>query len=128
MLGASSMPMAAHTRRFSATTGVVTNAFEPAPSSTVRPRTTSVDAGARLRRMMEADFDFVWRALRGLGVPAANADDAAQQVFWIASRKLDAIAAGSERSFLFGTARGIAANARRARLRSRENVDATALA
>jgi RNA polymerase sigma-70 factor (ECF subfamily) len=50
-------------------------------------------------------------------------DDAAQQVFWIAAQKLDGITHGSEKAFLFSTAVGVAANARRARARSREVCD-----
>jgi RNA polymerase sigma-70 factor, ECF subfamily len=97
------------------------------PASPGLPRLTA-RAEARLRKMVDAHFDFVWRSLRGLGVPAATADDSAQQVFWIAAQKLDAIVAGSERSFLFATARGIAANVRRGRARSREVQDEAALA
>jgi RNA polymerase sigma-70 factor (ECF subfamily) len=95
-------------------------------SSSERPRSTT-DAEARLRRMVESDLELVWRVLRGLGVPAEAADDATQQVFWIASRKLDAIAVGSERSFLFATAKGVAANARRSVARNREHFDAEAI-
>ncbi len=82
---------------------------------------------ARFRAMVNAHFDFIWRSLRGLGVPAHSADDAAQQVFMIASSKLDAIALGAERSFLFSTATGVAANRRRSAARSREVPDAEAL-
>lgn len=88
----------------------------------------SAEAEARLRRLVESELDFIWRTLRGLGVPAEAADDAAQQVFWIAARKLDAIAVGSERSFLFATAKGVAANARRSLSRNREHFDADAIA
>ena len=84
---------------------------------------TSAEAGARLRRIVDEHYDFIWRALRGLGVTAAGADDAAQQVFLVASQKLDAIVAGSERAFLFATARGIASNARRSQARNRELLD-----
>lgn len=97
-----------------------------APVSGVIPtrRTeTKVERDTRLRAMVAAHFEFIWRALRGLGVPAANVDDATQQVFWIAAQKLDVIASGSERAFLFSTARGVAANARRARSRNREQAD-----
>lgn len=83
----------------------------------------SAEEQARLRTLVDTYFDFVWRSLRGLGVPSSNADDAAQEVFWIAARKLGVIAPGSERSFLFATARGIAANARRASTRSRTQLD-----
>jgi RNA polymerase sigma-70 factor (ECF subfamily) len=81
----------------------------------------------RLRTLVETHFDFVWRSLRALGVSPAAADDAAQRVFMIASQKLDAIADGSEKAFLFSTVRGVAANARRSQQRRRESFDDIAL-
>ena len=93
----------------------------PMPESTTRPR--AADAETRFRKMVDAQFDFIWRSLRGLGVPPGSVDDAAQQVFLVAAQKIDAIDEGAERSFLFSTARGIAANARRSRSRSREVAD-----
>ncbi|MBN1612436.1 MAG: sigma-70 family RNA polymerase sigma factor [Polyangiaceae bacterium] len=62
----------------------------------------------------------VWRLLRRLGLSPADADDATQQVFMIASRKLELIGTESARSFLCGTALRVASNARRARRRLRE--------
>jgi RNA polymerase sigma-70 factor (ECF subfamily) len=50
----------------------------------------------------------------------ADADDAAQHVFILAEGKLDQIERGKERTFLYGTAVRVAANARRARLNRRE--------
>jgi RNA polymerase sigma-70 factor (ECF subfamily) len=75
---------------------------------------------ARFRAIVDTHFNFVWRYLRALGVPQASADDAAQQVFIVAAAKIDAIEEGRERSFLVGTAHGVAANARRANERRRE--------
>ena len=77
-------------------------------------------AQGRIRALVDDHFSFVWRYLRGLGVPEAEVDDVTQQVFVIASRKVDVIDLGSERSFLIGTAHGVAANARRADVRRRE--------
>ncbi len=82
--------------------------------------THTVAQAARVRALVDQHFGFVWRYLRGLGVPAAEVDDAAQQVFIIASQKVDAIRPGAERSFLVGTAHGVAANARRSGARRRE--------
>ncbi len=102
---------------------------EPAlPPTTATPLRLSGKGEVRFRGMVDAYFDVIWRSLRGLGVPSASLDDAAQQVFWIAAQKLDAIELGSERPFLFQTARGIAANQHRARSRSRELHDENALA
>lgn len=91
-------------------------------SAASRPRegTLAPAEAARFRQMVDSHFDFIWRSLRGLGVPSGSIDDAAQQVFLTASQKLSSITAGSERSFLFATARGVAANARRAQQRNRE--------
>jgi RNA polymerase sigma-70 factor (ECF subfamily) len=82
---------------------------------------------ARFRSLVETHFDFIWRSLRGLGVPPGSVDDAAQRVFLIASRKLDDINAGSERAFLFRTSMGVAANVRRTVARRREVFDEATL-
>jgi RNA polymerase sigma-70 factor (ECF subfamily) len=82
---------------------------------------------ARYQSMVAEHFDAVWRTLRGLGVPADAADDAAQRVFIIALRKLAVITLGSERPFLLGTAVGVAANARRDLARAREVADPAAI-
>ncbi len=73
--------------------------------------------GARLRQMMDQHFDFVWRQLRRLGVREDRADDAAQQVFIVVSRKLDSILPVDERSFVFGTLLRVASDFRRAAAR-----------
>ncbi len=72
----------------------------------------SIDS-ARLTRVAQEHVDFVWRCLRRFGVPAADADDAAQQVFLVAADKLSDVPVERERAFLFATAARIAANARR---------------
>jgi RNA polymerase sigma-70 factor, ECF subfamily len=73
----------------------------------------------RLTRLFHDHFDLVWRTVRRLGVSPDAVDDAAQEVFVVASRKLDAIEVGKEKAFLFGTAVRVAADARRARSRRR---------
>lgn len=75
---------------------------------------------ARLRVVRDQHFEFVWRSVRRLGVPEADADDAVQQVFIVASRRLASIAEGSERAFLFGTALRVASHTRRAARRRSE--------
>jgi RNA polymerase sigma-70 factor (ECF subfamily) len=79
----------------------------------------------RARALFERHFDFIWRLLRRQGLQAPDADDAAQQVFMIAARKLDAVPEGSERSFLYGVALRVASNARRGASRRREIGDET---
>jgi RNA polymerase sigma-70 factor (ECF subfamily) len=68
---------------------------------------------ARMTALVATHHDFIWRLLRRLGVAEANVDDAVQQVFCVASRRLADIAAGSERSFLFGSALRVASDRRR---------------
>jgi RNA polymerase sigma-70 factor (ECF subfamily) len=67
-----------------------------------------------LAALVSAHLPFVWRSLRRFGVPPADVDDAAQQVFLIAREKLASIKAGSERAFLTAVALRVAAHARRA--------------
>jgi RNA polymerase sigma-70 factor (ECF subfamily) len=75
---------------------------------------------ARLKSMVDDHFDFIWRSLRRLGVPPDAVDDAAQRVFIVAAKNVDDIAAGSEKSYLFGSALRVAADFRRVRARVRE--------
>ena len=78
------------------------------------------EAERRFARLFEEHFDFVWRSLRRLGVAQGAVDDAAQEVFVVASRRLAAIEIGKERAFLFGTALRIASDARRSAARRHE--------
>lgn len=63
-----------------------------------------------LKPLFERHYASVWRLLRRFGVPAAALDDAAQEVFWIAARRLSDIRAGSETAFLYGVALRVASN------------------
>jgi RNA polymerase sigma-70 factor (ECF subfamily) len=74
----------------------------------------------RLRKMLDAHFDFLWRSLRRLGLSDDRADDATQQVFMVAAAKLDVIPPENERSFLFGTALRVASDIRRSAAYRRE--------
>jgi RNA polymerase sigma-70 factor (ECF subfamily) len=74
----------------------------------------SAQDNARVAEMLHVHFRDVWRIVRRFGVPESSADDAAQEVFIVASRRLGDIAAGSERAFLFASAVRVAANVRRA--------------
>lgn len=75
---------------------------------------------ARLHAMFEREFTFVWRMLRRLGVAEASIDDCAQQVFFVATRKIDSIEPDRERAFLLGVAINVAAEARRSQAIARE--------
>jgi RNA polymerase sigma-70 factor (ECF subfamily) len=85
---------------------------------TSRPRTEAEDL--RIARAVNQYFGLVWRSLRRFGVAQANADDAAQQVFLIFSRRLSSVLPLHERAFLLSVAVRVAANTRRAAERSRE--------
>jgi len=101
--------------------GALNLSSEPVHALQTRAGAVAKDP-TRLRALMNDHFDFIWRQVRRLGLPHDAADDATQQVFIIASRKLDEIARGRERSFLFGTAMRVASDARRAAARQRARV------
>ena len=73
-----------------------------------------------IRTLVAEQHAFVWRVLRGFGLSAADAEDATQQVFMVAARKLQDIVPGRERAFVYGAALRVANNARRGLRRRRE--------
>lgn len=84
---------------------------------------TEQERQARLRAVVEEYFSDVWRFLRHLGVPESSVDDAAQDVFVVAARRIHEIQAGRERSFLFGTAYNVAQSSRRRLFRADPDED-----
>ena len=82
--------------------------------------TTAPADAARLREVVIAHHGVLWRALRRLGVAAADVDDALQNVFLVAARKLGGVPVEGERAFLYGVAVRVAANARRGERRHTE--------
>jgi RNA polymerase sigma-70 factor (ECF subfamily) len=98
------------------------------------PAPTPATASASIPVFVATHADFVWRSLRRLGVPASMADDATQQVFLIATSKLEGLRPGTdagrapkdnpgpgpERAFLFRTLSNVAAHVRRSLGRRRE--------
>jgi len=74
----------------------------------------------RTRHLVEEYYGAIWKLLRRLGVAEAAVDDATQEVFMIAARRVDAITAGSEHAFLYGTALRVAADYRRRQTSRRE--------
>lgn len=75
--------------------------------------------------MFRVEHAFVWRTLRSLGVPAAFLDDAVQDVFVTAYRRVHTYAGrGSTRSWLAGIARRIAFRYRRSESRQQRRHDA----
>jgi len=61
-------------------------------------------AAEAVQALVRAHFEQIWRLLRRLGLPEADADDAAQQVFTVACTRFASIQPGSERAFLYGCA------------------------
>ncbi len=80
-------------------------------------------ADQRLSELLRAHYVPVWRTLRRLGVDGAFADDAAQEVFIVLSRRLGDIHFGAERTFLLSCALRIAANYRRTARLKHERLD-----
>jgi len=81
--------------------------------------TTSARAGtARFHALYREHFDFVFRNLRRLGIPEASVDDALQDVFVVALRRLDDFRDGTHpKAWLFAIALRVAGNFRRAQSR-----------
>jgi RNA polymerase sigma-70 factor, ECF subfamily len=75
----------------------------------------------RFRALVEKDSEFVWRSLRRLGVRHADVDDAVQEVFVVAARRMGNIVSGRERAFLFGIAARVASTRRRTARRRPED-------
>jgi RNA polymerase sigma-70 factor (ECF subfamily) len=78
----------------------------PAATNTAESMALTLD----LRALFQTYYASIWRLLRRLGVPLAQLDDAAQEVFWVAARKLEQIEPGKQHPFLYGVALRVAAN------------------
>jgi RNA polymerase sigma-70 factor (ECF subfamily) len=94
------------------------------PAGSEPPAATSA-SGARkhdVSELVRAEFRFVWRLLRRLGLSAGDADDAAQQVFLVAAQRFADLLPGRERSFLYTTALHVASKSRRSVERRREDL------
>ena len=77
-------------------------------------------SATRIAGLVRANYAFVWRLLRRLGLREGDADDAAQQVFLAASGRLSGVEPARERAFLYGVALNVGARARRSLGRRRE--------
>ncbi|MGC4095053.1 MAG: RNA polymerase sigma factor [Polyangiaceae bacterium] len=89
---------------------------EPEPYS-------SEQRDAVLAELLRLHYASVWRTLRRVGVEESRVEDAAQEVFIVASRKLHQIKPGCERRYLLNSALRVAANYRRAGKARREVLD-----
>jgi len=76
-------------------------------------------ATAELARIYRAHADFVWRSVQRFGVPPAHAEDLVHEVFLVVQRRLADLSPGASiRGWLWGIARGLAANHRRSHARA----------
>lgn len=81
-------------------------------------------ARAQFESLYEQHLNFVWRSLRLLGVASEAREDAAQDVFSIAARKLPEFEGrASLRTWLFAIVQRVAANQRRTRRRKVEPLE-----
>jgi len=77
----------------------------------------------RVRAVVAAHHDALWRFLRRMGVADGQVEDAVQQVLVVFARRAEDVEAGAERPFLFSTALRVASDVRRKASRSREIAD-----
>jgi RNA polymerase sigma-70 factor (ECF subfamily) len=99
----------------------VPSSHAPRPDGEEQPEAApDVDVSREFSALVRSEFEWVWRLLRRVGLSSADADDATQQVFLVASRRTAEVLGGRARPFLYGTAIRVAANARRALRRRRE--------
>lgn len=83
-----------------------------AESVPARPR-SEAERAEHLRGIVRAHFADVWRFLRRLGFEEHVVDDAAQDLFFVALRRIGDVEPGRERAFLLGAALRIATKLKR---------------
>ena len=94
--------------------------FVSSPVSTPNNQARAAPAERQFDAIYAEFFPFVWRCLRGLGVPEPLLDDAAQDVFVVVHRRLPEFRERSSvRTWLYGILRNIASNQRRGAARRR---------
>jgi RNA polymerase sigma-70 factor, ECF subfamily len=86
-------------------------------------RLAAAGDAAAFRALYEAHFDFVLRTCRRMGLPEHDAEDAAQEVFLVAHRKLRSFAQGKLSTWLFRIASNVV-SARHRRKRVRDTLSA----
>ena len=80
-----------------------------APVRRLRAKPDSGTVPSSFSTLYDEHFDFVWRSLRRLGVPAPVLDDAAQEVFLVVHRRLSEFEGRSSlKTWLFGIAFNVA--------------------
>lgn len=81
-----------------------------------RPVTMAREA-SRFEEAVRCHLATIWRVLCRSGVDPTEAEDVAQEVFWVLARRIADVTVGAERAFLIGTAVRMAADRRRAQKR-----------
>lgn len=90
-----------------------------AASREVEPELTLAPTGGPTLEELYGQYaNFVYRSLRALGVPNAQADDALQEVFIVAQRHLGQFRGPYFKAWLFRLASSVASNARRSAKRA----------
>lgn len=93
------------------------------------PATPAPDERTRLSAIYREHFEFVWRSLRRLGAPEHALEDATQDVFLVAARRIDEFEGRSSiRTWLFGIAMRVVRAQRRTAWRHQRKVEALAAA
>lgn len=75
------------------------------------------ERAAHLRDVVRRHFPDVWRFLKRLGFDDHVVEDASQDLFFVALRRIDEIEPGRERAFLLGSAIRLASQLHRKRVR-----------
>jgi RNA polymerase sigma-70 factor (ECF subfamily) len=87
----------------------------PSPAAAADESAPPERTKGRLERALACYLDLVFRVLRRAGLTQADAEDAAQDVFWVFARRISDVHEASERAFLVSTALRVAADRRRAK-------------
>lgn len=92
---------------------------------TCQTTTSQADLTQRLSEIYRDNFEFVWRSVRRLGLPEAQVDDAVQDVFMVAYRRLaDFEGRSTIRTWLFGIAIRVVKDHRRKAMRLDRRINA----
>ena len=88
----------------------------PQPTEAAPARAGAVvSADPSLRKAVAQHLDLVWRVLRRAGLAEADAEDGAQDVFWILAQRMTEVPERAQRAFLVSTAIRVAADRRRSK-------------
>ena len=91
-------------------------ALEPIAERPMPPRSRLTPRGdGRFEVALHRHLPLVWRLLRRGGLNESDADDAAQDVFWVFAQRMDQVAEAAARAFLVATALRVASERRRSK-------------